>query len=419
MTRAKSRPQTAFGRILEGTSHFVWSVPPLRFGTPHRALGCLLIATALSLSASSYAGPDPGKLKAASDSFASGASSFTAERWEEAAAHFEAADASAPSPQSLRLAIKSRTKAGQRARAASLAALANERHPEDKELMEVTREALEASGKLHKLAISCASPCLLAAGSKIIHGEARTRWTIYLEPGEITIGASFLGKISAADHKVVAVAGKSSTIRFEPKKDGVGTAGSDAGGGGGGGAGGAGGAGGTAGDGGSGAEDSGPVDTPDDAPGTWRIHPAPFVVSLILTAGAGATTIWSGIDTINNPGEERVKEECAGQGPECPTFQEAQANELRTNALIGVTAGLAALTVVFAIVTDWGGADPVTEPKPEETGAIRLDWPRLWLSVEDAKPRGIVGDAEPSSWAAPRDLSEGVNVHVELGGRFW
>lgn len=371
------------------------------------------------MSASSYAGPDPAKLKAASDSFASGASSFKAERWEEAAAHFEAADASAPSAQALRLAIKSRTKAGQTARAATLAALANDRHTDDQELNQVAKEALDAAGKLHKVSVSCASPCLLAAGNKIVHGDARMRWTVYLEPGDVTIGASFLSKITAEDQKVTAVAGKSSSIRFEPKKDGAGPA---AGGGGssegGGTTGGATGDGGTTGDGGSGegASDTGPV-TPDEGKDTWRIHPAPFVVSLVLTAGAGATTIWSGIDTIENPGEERVKEECAGKGPECPAFQEAQSNELRTNALIGVTAGLAALTVVFAIVTDWGGSDdPVTEEsKPEDT-AIRLDWPRLWLNVEDAQPRGIVGHSAPDGSSTRPDV---VNVHLQVGGSFW
>lgn len=385
----------------------------------HRALGCLLVATALSFSASSYAGPDPAKLKAASDSFAAGASAFKAERWEEAAAHFEAADASAPSAQALRLAIKSRSKAGQAARAASLASLAMERHQDDKELTEVANEALEgANAKLHRLSVSCASPCLLATGSKIVHGDARTRWTIFLDPGNVTIGASFLGKISAEDQKVVAVAGKATTIRFEPKKDGGTAAGGGGSGGGGTGGGETGGGetgGGDAGGGGEGGEGGSTVDTPDAGGDTWRIHPAPFVVSLILTAGSGATAIWSGVDTINNPGEERVKEECAGKGPECPAYQEAQSNELRTNILIGTTAGLAALTVVFAIVTDWGGGDEaVTEPKPEETGAIRLDWPRLWLSVEDAKPRalGVVG-------SAPSDARDVVNVQVELGGRFW
>ena len=115
----------------------------------------------------------------------------------------------------------------------------------------------------------------------------------------------------------------------------------------------------------------------DEPPSDWRIHPAPFVVGVIATAALGGTTIWSGIDTLNNPGPDAVRDACRGQGEDCELYQEGQSKELRTNALIGATAGVAAVTIVLAIVTDWDGDDA-----PGETG--RRSPPPLWVDVGSA-----------------------------------
>jgi hypothetical protein len=75
----------------------------------------------------------------------------------------------------------------------------------------------------------------------------------------------------------------------------------------------------------------------------------------------GAVTIWSGVDTLNNPGTDAVREACAGQGSDCELYQEGVRKQTRTNALIGATAGMGVLAAVFAIfVTDWGGGDGAT-----------------------------------------------------------
>jgi hypothetical protein len=68
-----------------------------------RALGVLSVLFSVGVGVvgtpdSAWAGPDPAKLKAASESFALGASAYDAGKFAEAAPHFEAADASAPSP---------------------------------------------------------------------------------------------------------------------------------------------------------------------------------------------------------------------------------------------------------------------------------------------------------------------------------
>ena len=56
-----------------------------------------------------------------------------------------------------------------------------------------------------------------------------------------------------------------------------------------------------------------------------------------------------------------------GLGPSCALYQEGLSKQTRTNALIGATAGAGALTVVFAIFTNWHGNK---KPPPVEPTAL-------------------------------------------------
>jgi hypothetical protein len=73
----------------------------------------------------------------------------------------------------------------------------------------------------------------------------------------------------------------------------------------------------------------------------------------VLTAASGGVLIWSGIDTLDAAADyDRM--------PTREKLNDGRDLELRTNILIGVTAGLGALTLaglLFAI--DWGGDDDV------------------------------------------------------------
>jgi hypothetical protein len=100
---------------------------------------------------------------------------------------------------------------------------------------------------------------------------------------------------------------------------------------------------------------------PLDLSEPFRFPKATFLVAGALTLGAGAVMIWSGVDTMNHVD---AYEEQAAMCPSQPACDEArrllddgQSRERRTNALIGVTAGLAATTLVIAILTDWSGDD--------------------------------------------------------------
>jgi hypothetical protein len=196
---------------------------------------------------------------------------------------------------------------------------------------------------------------VLALGTRSVPGESNTRWTVYVDPGKTAIGASFFGGTSSAPQEITAAAGKSSEIRFEPEEKKatpkpvvvVPGPSSDA--------------------------EKPPVGVeapPELPPGdvvptkSSGIHPAAFIAFGVATLGLGGATIWSGLDTKNNPGVDVVKAKCAGLGETCPEYQEGRKKQTRTNILIGATAGTAAISVVLAILTNWHGKKkaPTTEP---------------------------------------------------------
>jgi hypothetical protein len=353
------------------------------------------LAVVVMAASTALGGPDPAKLKSASDSFAAGAQAYKARSFEEAAAHFEAADNAVPSAKALRLAIRSRDEAGQSSRAATLAAYALEKYAGDTETKQLADEILaKHKGKLHRVEVSCVSPCLLAVGPRIVHGPAATRWTVYVDPGKVVVGASLLGKIVAPDQTVDAREGTTSAIRFEPPK--------------------------------SGAEPAGPVvaaaptsqparseaatsstsgapkaTDPGDASAPSGTRPSSessglspwfFYAGAAVTAGLAGATVWSGIDTTESPGVEAVRAGCAGQGEECPLYAEGQANEVRTNALLGATVGAAAITVAIAFFSDFGGEGDAEGASTKSGLAPSLE---PWIGVDVANERGPTG--QPSS----------------------
>lgn len=314
------------------------------------ALVALIASSLLAVvPAAAQDAPDPAKIKRAAEEFDLGVAAFKARQYEEAAQHFEAADEAVPGVKALRLAIRARSEAGHGSRAATLAAQALDRYPGDADTTKLANETLEKHRAiLHEVKVSCASPCVLAVGTRAVHGARTTRWVVYLDPGKASINASFLGDTTAKPRAIDAVAGGSSELRFEPPEPpktavvpaATSTAGTPPAS--------------TA----TGAP-TGDVPVGPDRPATASgLHPAFFGVGLGLTAAAGGVLAWSGIDTLQNPGPDKVREACAGKGPDCPEYQLGLENQLRTNILIGVTAGTGAVTVLLAVFTRWRGADP-------------------------------------------------------------
>jgi hypothetical protein len=328
-----------------------------------RALAAAIAAIALSLTAVVPAvaddAPDAAKVKRAAEEFDLGVASFKAKQYDEAAQHFEAADEAVPGVKALRLAIRARSEAGHGSRAATLASHALERYPGDADTAKLANEALQKfQARLHKVNVSCASPCLLAVGTRAVHGARATRWVVYVDPGKASLNASFLGDTSAKPRSIEAVAGGSSELRFEPPEPAKSVVVPSA----------------------TSTVEAPPVATAtgavtaDPAPDQPRpakgLHPAFFGVGLALTAVAGGVLVWSGVDTLQNPGPDRVRQACAGQGPDCPEYKLGLENQLRTNILIGATAGTGAITVLLAVFTRWRGPSPATKTSLIPTAAV-------------------------------------------------
>jgi hypothetical protein len=301
--------------------------------------------------------PDAAQIRQAAEQFDAGVIAYKQKDFEGAASRFEAADAAVPGAKTLRQAIRARMEAGQGARAATLSAQALERYPDDDATVKLARETIaKVEPLVHKLNVSCASPCVLALGTRSVPGESNTRWVVYIDPGKTAIAASFFGGASGGRQEINAEAGKTSDFRFEPEEKKA-------------------------------AKPVVVVPVPDKPPSAAEvppeppredlppkkesgIHPAAFIIGAVATAGLGGATIWSGIDTKNNPGVEAVKAQCAGQGETCPAYQEGRKKQTRTNILIGATAGTAAVTVVLAILTNWHGNKKAPGPVVEPTASI-------------------------------------------------
>jgi hypothetical protein len=341
------------------------------------ALAASFLAAAPA-SADSAKAPDAAQLRAASEQFDKGVAAFKTKNYDGAAVHFEAADAAVPGPKALRQAIRARAEAGQGARAATLAAQALARYADDEATFKLATETLEKfEARLAKVRVGCPSPCGITVGTRALPGEPSTSWLVYLDPGSSSIQATFEGRegegATSPSKQLDVKAGTELDLTLAPKKkkepppppsDGDSTSKPPP----------------------SKAEvppEDPKPEEPKPEPGKG-ISPAFFAVSLIATVGVGATTIWSGIDTQNNPGAAAVMAQCKGQGPSCPLYQEGLSKQTRTNALIGATAGAGALTVIFAIFTSWHGSKkpPVAmgvTPKPPAVEPTALVVPRGYV----------------------------------------
>jgi hypothetical protein len=292
---------------------------------------------------------DANRLKTAADEYDAGRRAFKLGEFDKAAAHFEAADRDAPSVEALLGAIRSRHEAQQKARAATLAALGLARYPDDKAVGDLSRQIVAAAGpSFHKVIISCSPACNFVIDNKVTPYPEGTNAVVYVEPGPHTVVAGWSGK-RRGTKELTAVPGGQTQLAFSPppeKKDTDTTA-------------------------------PLPVDVEDkgetaDArrlsadsgvvPKTNGLPPTVFIVGIGATAVLAGVTIWSGIDTKNNPGPDRVRNECAAGDTSCDLYQQGLSKQHRTNALLAVTGVVGVATAVIgAFFTDFGGGSDTSK----------------------------------------------------------
>lgn len=315
------------------------------------------VALVLGAAAPAFADktPDAAQVRQAAEQFDAGVTAYKQKDFAGAAARFEAADAAVPGAKALRQAIRARLEAGQGARAATLAAQALSRYPTDDVTTKLAKETIaKVEPSVHQVNITCASPCVLALGTRLVPGELNTRWVVYVDPGKVAIGASFAGGSSSSRQEIDAKAGKKSDLRFDVEEKATRPAvvpGPD--------------------------QPAAGIPLPTEMPSSEAaskkgsgLHPAAFIVGMVATAGLGGVTIWSGIDTKNHPGVAAVKAQCVGLGEACPAYQEGRKKQARTNIFLGATAGAAAVTVVLAILTNWRGDKKALGPTAAPTASI-------------------------------------------------
>jgi hypothetical protein len=308
-----------------------------------------------------------------------GLNAYEAGRYEEAAKHFEAADEAVPSAEALRAMLSARQKAGQIDRATTLAAQAQRRYPKEAKLQKLASDVLAAhASELHRLQVTCSKECTLEVAGERVPGPAVREADVYAAPGRVTVHASFPGGGEADEQVLMARAGGTNSLHFiarskakpaaaapaasapSPSSAATGKSAPPA----------------------APAPDeteaqpqpTGPAEP--DASSGWS--PAVFFVALGATAVLGGVTIWSGVDTLNSPGEESVREACRGLGTDCPEYQTGLEKELRTNVLIAATAGIGVLTGVIGLfLTDWGsgeeGAEAAVRVEPSRDHLLGLN----------------------------------------------
>src|SRR5690606_5969757 len=105
---------------------------------------------------------------------------------------FENANRLVPNAETLRIAIRARREARQLDRAATLAAMALDRYPEDAKLSDYARRLLASVDKqLHKVEVQCTPECSLALNNRVTPYTRTERAALYGEPGEHALVAGW------------------------------------------------------------------------------------------------------------------------------------------------------------------------------------------------------------------------------------
>jgi hypothetical protein len=282
--------------------------------------------------AGTSAAPSVDEIKAAEADFNRGREAYKSGDFVEAAEYFESADTHAPNDRVLELAIAARDKAGNADRAATLAELGLETYPKSERLRKVAAPLVErAHAEELQITVECDTACSLLDGTRLVHGAPALKRLIFLSPGPHTLRAGWSDDRSASKD-VAGNAGESASVSFTappvPKKEVVPVAAAQV----------------------NPAQDKGSVTKPHG------ISPLVFWIGAGATVVLGGVTVWSGIDTENNPGTAKVKTECQAQAADCIALYNRGRNaQTRTNVLIGATSVVGVATAVIGgFFTKWG-----------------------------------------------------------------
>lgn len=337
------------------------------------AMAVILQGAGLARAAEEASDPTPTQVRSAAEAFDRGREAYKTEDYVEAAEQFESADANAPSAAALELAIRARDRAGQLDRAATLSALALARYPDDPNIQKIAPPIVQrAKSELFEVDIKCDDPCDVTVGGKIAPGRRATERTLFVQPGTYAVRAGWADDRSQSK-SIEASRGTAETVEFEAPKPAAAPPPVVA---------------------------PPPVSAPaqDKSADEGADHKANALPTPVFWAGVGLTavmtgvTIWSGIDTQNNPGADKVRDACNAGNSNCQDlYNQGRSHQTRTNVLVGVTAGIGVATgVIGAFFTDWSGHRS-SSSAPTEAKSSKGFTVEPWLSVGSGASVGALG----------------------------
>ena len=296
----------------------------------------LLFAAAPATLRAQERGPSEADVQAAARAFEQGQAAQLQEQYARAADMFELADRLAASAPALRSAIRNHLAAGNHVRAATLALVALDRYATDATTRQVADEALQHAQTLARLIVTCREPCALTVDGGAAVTSPVESLELFVEPGAHTVRAVWDGR-EPVTREVTGQAG--STVRLEIEAPAA-------------------------------AEpepvvEPEPVAAPEPAPiaqpeprplpppedDASGVPPWMFFAAAGVTVAVVALTLWSGLDMLSVRDDYR-------DDPTKERYDDGIARQTRTNVLIGVSVGLAALTAgLGALFTDWSGEE--------------------------------------------------------------
>lgn len=271
-------------------------------------VACLLVGSA------AFAAPSDDDSKKAQDFFSRATKEFQGADYRAAAQDFEEAYRLKPHDSPLWNAARSWQRAGEDVRAANLYVKYLREAPVGTKDRDTATAALaQLSAKLGKIVAHSSGPTDLK-----IDEAANDPDGVYVPPGEHTVSGTYRGK--PIRKSVTVTAGQTLSVTLEPPPPPP------------------------------------PIAPPPPPPKPEGLH-VPFLVFAaggVLTLAAGGVMVWSGLDSKSK--RDRYREDYNAGTATRDQLDAGNATQLRTNVLIGVTAGLGALTAASAFFVDWNGS---------------------------------------------------------------
>ena len=289
---------------------YAWAVTRFRLGMT-AALAVVLGLGSPALAQGEMS--EEERVAAAEAAYDRGSRAFEAGRWEEAAGWYERADVFAPAAAALGQAVRAWGEAGRDLRAATVAAELIRRDAGHAAEHGALVESVGA--RALRVEVGCEPECTL----EVDGAQERFRVLFLSADAPHFLRARF--EEGERDTTVSGAAGETRALWLQPaEEEGSGGGGSEVGGGG-----------------------EGRV---ADSGGGGVLPPAVFIGAAAVTAVLLGVTVWSALDTSSAASDYEAM-------PTITALQEGQDRETRTNVLLGVTLGAAALTGAAALLTDW------------------------------------------------------------------